>query len=321
MTIHPHAAVARDLPAQAGNAIGCCRRIRLRRRRAAQGVTMVEMIVVVAVTGILIAAVTAFIARPIEGYFDSAAHAQLVGAADTALRRVTRDLHRALPNSVRVSAGGDLVQYVEVRTGGRYRAEPTSPSPGGCVSIDDPGVTDQTILSFGVADTCFKALSNDPDRGTIIPNADYVVIYNLGPDTPRADVYNTDASVLVNKALVTGVAPSGNEDLFTIAANNFTYSSPGNRFFVISGPVSYRCDIAAGTLTRYWGYAIQAAMPPDLTGASSALMATKVTGCSFSYQSNIANLNAGVVTINLTLSDARGGVVTLLQQAHVNNVP
>jgi MSHA biogenesis protein MshO len=290
-------------------------------RRAVRGVTMVEMIVVVAVTGILIAAVTAFIARPIEGYFDSAAHAQLVGAADTAMRRVTRDLRRALPNSVQVSAGGDLVQYLEVRTGGRYRAEPTGVTAE-CPD-NDAAVTDDNILSFGLlaGDTCFKSLSNDPLLGTVNTATDYVVVFNLGPGVPDADAYETGAASGGNKSRVTGVAVSGTEDRYTITANKFTYSSPGNRFYVISGPVAYKCDVAAKTLTRYWGYAIQPGMPPDLTGASSALMAVNVTGCSFSYASSIANLNAGVVTVNLTLSDARGGVVTLLQQAHVNNVP
>ena len=280
---------------------------------------MVEMIVAVSITGILIAAVSAFMARPVEGYFDSAAHAQLVGAADTALRRVSRDLRRSLPNSIWVSAGGDMVQYLEVRTGGRYRAEPTGVTAE-CPD-NDPAVTDDTILSFGLAggDTCFKALSNDPLLGTVNTITDYVVVYNLGQGVPSADAYLNGAASGGNKSRVTGVAVSGTEDRYTITANNFTYTSPGNRFYVISGPVSYKCDVAAGTLTRYWGYGIQAGTPPDLTGASSALMATKVTGCSFSY--SVVGQNSGLVTINLALTDARGGVVTLLQQAHVSNVP
>jgi MSHA biogenesis protein MshO len=314
-----HRMVAIGPAASPGRCAGDPRRIEL--RRAAQGVTMVEMIVVVAITGILIAAVAAFIVRPVEGYMDSAAHAQLVGAADTALRRVTRDLRRALPNSIEVSAGGDLVQYLEVRTGGRYRAEPTGVTVG-CPD-NDPAVTDDNILSFGLVagDTCFNALSHDPLLGTVKAKTDYVVVFNLGPGVPNADAYQFGAASGGNKSLVAGVAVSGNDDRYLILANNFTYRSPGNRFFVISGPVSYQCDLVAKTLTRYWGYAIQSGMPPNLAGASSALMATNVTGCSFSYATSIANLNAGVVTVNLTLSDARGGVVTLLQQAHVNNVP
>ena len=292
--------------------------------RRQRGITLVEMIVAITLTGLLVAAVTSFIARPVEGYIDAAAHAQLVAAADTAMRRISRDLHAALPNSVHLSAGSDLVEYLDVRTGGRYRADPTLPAPGVCPN-NDASIPEWTVLSFGRADTCFQAMTDaasDPELANINPATDYVVVFNLGPGVANADAYQTGTGTGNNSSIVSAAA-SGTEYKFTITPNTFTYQSPGNRFNVISGPVAYKCDLATKTLTRYSGYAIQSTSPanPNLAAASSALIAKDVLSCSFSYAANIANLNAGVVTVNLALSDARGGLVTLQQQVHVNNVP
>ncbi len=60
------------------------------------------MIVVIAITGVLAAAVAVFIKNPVEGYVDAVRRADLTDLADTALRRMTRDVRTALPNSLRV---------------------------------------------------------------------------------------------------------------------------------------------------------------------------------------------------------------------------
>jgi len=75
-------------------------------------VTLIEMIVVIAITGILAAAVAVFIRRPVEGYIDAARRAELSDVADTALRRITRDLRTVLPNSIRITTAGG-VNYLE----------------------------------------------------------------------------------------------------------------------------------------------------------------------------------------------------------------
>src|SRR5262249_57485691 len=69
-------------------------------RACARGVTLIEMIVVIAITGIIAAAVAMFIRRPVEGYIDAARRAELTDIADTALRPMTRDLRSPLPNTI-----------------------------------------------------------------------------------------------------------------------------------------------------------------------------------------------------------------------------
>src|SRR6267143_6711461 len=100
-----------------------------------RGVTLIEMIIVISITAIIAGAVSVFISRPVEGYADAARRAEMSDIADTALRRITRDLRTALANSIRITcvpAGcvpGSSVYYLEYLQssgGGRYRAEKDS---------------------------------------------------------------------------------------------------------------------------------------------------------------------------------------------------
>ncbi|MFP5409320.1 MAG: prepilin-type N-terminal cleavage/methylation domain-containing protein, partial [Gammaproteobacteria bacterium] len=133
----------------------------MRRISDQSGVTLVEMIVVIAVTAVVGAMVAVFLRTPIESYVAQDRRARLADAADTALRHIARDVRRALPNSVRVhSAGG--VFYLELlatRSGGRYRAE------GGGDSLD-----------FSAPDTGFDVLG----PAVAVQTGDRIAVYNLG---------------------------------------------------------------------------------------------------------------------------------------------
>ena len=96
--------------------------------RNPMGFSLVEMVVVILLLGILGAAVGAFISRPVEGYRDLARRAALVDAAESALRRMERDLRNALPNSVRVSnlANGFALEMIPILDGAKYNTRGTA---------------------------------------------------------------------------------------------------------------------------------------------------------------------------------------------------
>jgi len=260
----------------------------------ARGFTLLEMIVVIVITGIIGAAIAIFIRQPIEGYIDAARRAELSDIADTALRRITRDLRSALPNSVRVDGTGNYIEYLQTSGGGRYRAENES---GGLLG---------ETLDFTSADPQFDVIGPMP---TLVIG-DQIVIYNLGPGTGSTDAYtggNRTAFVSL------GVAP-----IVIITAKQFPFASPGKRFQVVQHPVTYACE--AGVLRRYWGYAIAPAQPVPPAGGNNALLATNVAACGFSYATAGITGRTGVVSLTLEISRA-GESVRLFQQAHVNNVP
>lgn len=282
------------------------------------GVTLIELAVTIALVGILGALIVNFV-QPVRSYIDSSKRAALADTADTALRRIGRDLRLALPNSVRVDGTNQYVELLLVRTGGRYRYDTDSSATNTCT-----GGFAKDVLAFAVADTCFKTIGNIPNIADVT-TSDYVVVFNLQPGTDKADAYQSSCGAACNKSQISAATPftGAGEDRIEFASNTFTYESPGNRFFIIEGPVSYGCD-GAGNLKRYWGYAIPASQNAPPSGGSSAIMATGVSSCTFTYDANVSS-GTGLVTLALTLSmqNSQGGTETvgLDHAVHVNNVP
>ncbi|MEW6687734.1 MAG: prepilin-type N-terminal cleavage/methylation domain-containing protein [Pseudomonadota bacterium] len=293
--------------------------------RRSAGVTLIELAITIALVGIIGALMVQFV-WPVRSYIDSSRRAALSDTADTALRRIGRDLRLGLPNSVRVTtaSGVSYLELLLVRTGGRYRYDTDSAATNTCT-----GGYAEDVLNFAAADTCFKTLGNIPNIGQVTigagPNdGDFLVVFNLQPGTASADAYEFSATG-GNKSKLSAATAFAGEDRIEFASNTFTYESPGHRFFIVEGPVSYICDPSAGTLTRRWGYAIEASQPTtSFTGGSSALIATNVSGCSFTYDANVS-AGAGLATLALTLSiqSSQGDSesVSLYHAVHVSNVP
>jgi len=139
--------------------------------RTSRGFTLVEMIIAIVITGILVAMVSMFGRRQIESYLDVSNRADLSDAADTALRRIGRDLQAALPNSVR-NNDVNFLEFVPIATAGRYRAD-----IGGGAGDDPLDFTSATDNSFDV----FGPVVN-------IAAGEQLVIFNLGQ--PGSDVYD-----------------------------------------------------------------------------------------------------------------------------------
>lgn len=266
-------------------------------RRKARGFTLTEAIMVIVITGILAGMVAVFIRKPVQGFFDTARRAALVDAADTVSRRISRDLHEALPNSVRSSTPVAL-EFLHVRSAGRYREQiaPPPAAPG------DP-------LDFTTADTSFDVLGPPIS----VQSGDSVVVYNLGASVTGSDAY---AGTGTNRRLAAAPFGASLSNVAITSAAAFTAASPAKRFQVVDTPVSYVCS---GTqMRRYSGYAILPGqpVPPAVAGA---LIADKLTACSFAYQTGPSEREA-LVTLRLDLTDT-GETVSLIYQIHVNNAP
>lgn len=269
-----------------------------------RGVTLIELVMVIVVTGIIAAGVAVFIQRPVEGYIDAARRATLTDEADTALRRITRDLRTALPNSVRVDPSGKFIEYIETIGGGRYRAETDSLGGG-------------EILDFTAAVTTFDVLGPVPTLSA----GNHIVVYNLFSTGTVSNAYqgSNRASFVSVAAPTITIAP--------VISLPFPEPSPAKRFHVVTGPVTYGC--VGNQLIRYSGYAYsteQTLTPPPVGGSSAVLAANIDTAaCNFSYAEGSLGERTGTVSMILQINSvAAGGAVErvrLFQQAQVNNSP
>ncbi|MDQ1830331.1 type II secretion system protein [Massilia scottii] len=274
------------------------------------GFTLVEAIVVIVITGILGAIVATFLRLPVQNYVDSAGRAELTDVADTAVRRMVREIRLALPNTVRVtgpsSAAGTSIEFVPTKTGGRYLA------------AED--VESGEHLNFAVAtDVNFRVVGPLQVGTQQIVAGDTVVVNNMAVEGDLANVY---AAVPTNRAQVTAVDAANK--LVTLAANPFAAQNPPmahplHRFQVIGQPVTYSC--ANGMLYRHANYgfkAVQEAVPT----AAPAILATNVASCEFNYFL-VGNTRSALVRMTLTLHRANGsdGPIRLIQQVHVDNNP
>jgi MSHA biogenesis protein MshO len=275
-----------------------------------RGFTLIEAVIVIVITGILAAMVAVFIKKPIDAYFDTANRAELTDVADTALRRMARDINGALPNSVRTS--GNFLEFVPIKAAGRYRADFDSTSAGCTVS---PYCGD--ILNFdSPTDGTFDILGPAVD----VASGDSIVVYNLGPGS---DVYEgTNRRAVPAGSIGVGRTSIG----YTVGGTQFLRISvgSGSRFHVVSTTVSYECaadlaNPANGKLLRHSGTAIAVTQPVSGFPADDPLLATNVAVCSMTYSPGRLQ-SMGLVSILLTLT-RNGESVTLQHQVSVNNTP
>jgi MSHA biogenesis protein MshO len=284
----------------------------LSRRHA--GFTLIEAVVVIVITGIIAVMVAVFMRTPVEGYFDSVRRAELTDAADTALRRMARDVRAALPNSLRTS-GSTCFEFLPMVAGGRYRFQ------------NGTGAGSFEPLIFTAADSIFDVLGSvnlPPPAGT-----HHVVVYNLG--IPGADAYLPPADPGSTRAQIFS-ATTASVTLTT--PKLFPFESPSKRFQVIeNNSVVYACvgllpppgtnpaGDGAATLYRYTRTPIPSSTVScsDPLPGNATVLVGNVSACSFSYTSAVTQRN-GVLSLTLELMRSNERV-QIYQEVHVDNAP
>ncbi|HUL83468.1 MAG TPA: type II secretion system protein [Gammaproteobacteria bacterium] len=279
------------------------------------GFTLIELVVTLVITAVVVSFMAMFVSAPIQGFTDQARRSRLVDAADTSLRRMARDVRRALPNSVRTTTNSGVVALEMLSTvdGGRYRRD----APGSALQI----------LDFSAADGSFDAIAPFTQLAKPFSSTThYLAIYNVG--VPGADAYEL-ANVITPAGTTITIDVDGatGEDRVTLnPAFRFAYGSPTQRVFLVDGPITYLCDPVAGTLMRYSGYSIASSQSARDShgeligaGATASLMANQVASCSFTYTAGTAE-RAGLVSLQIAVQ-AQGETISLLSQVHVDNVP
>jgi MSHA biogenesis protein MshO len=287
-------------------------------RAGVAGFTLLEVVIVMAISAIVAVFVVFFLATPVEAYFAQTRRANLVDSADRILRSVAADVRSALPNSIRQSAAGGVVALELLATGGvaRYYGAGDKQYIGGAQELAEE-------LSTGAPDQSFYTL--DP----FAPGSagSYLAIDNQVP--PLA--YAAGAGIMTPPLTViqiTTLGATGEERVQfpTAPGMNFTQASPTHSVFVVTSPVSYLCDTNAQTLQRYTGYTPAAAQPATnaqllAAGATVSLVAQNVSACSVSLVAAPASGKFNqLVILAITLSSS-GEILPVFDEVATEYVP
>jgi len=289
-----------------------------------RGFTLVEAVLVIVITGILAGMVAVFIKKPVDSYFDTARRADLTDVADTVVRRMARDIHLALPNSVRNPSNGSdqCAEFIPTKIGGRYRA--AAEAAGG------------DILDFTSVDDKFDMLwlNSALPSADQITAGDVVVVYNDGSTSGNAYMGGNGIQVASlaepgGTANTTAITFVGTGTATPFQRKQLPNESPAYRFQVIPSNehvVAYGCS--GGTLYRYSRKLTGAwSQPADCTAmttaATAATLAKNITTCSLKYEppgSGTGLSRFGIVSISLEINQSGEGV-KLYHQIHVDNTP
>lgn len=293
------------------------------------GFTLVEMVIVIVLLGIIGSIVAVFITRPVESYVDLSRRAALVDAAESALRRIERDINIALPNSVRITnlGSGYALELLPTLDGGKYDFQ-----GGGANNCGSAANSER--LRFGAGgDSNFDIVGGFHN---VTPGAytDYrIVVNNQG--TIGNNVYTASGSPAVMTPLGTTITitrpasayvpcpgNAANDHVNLSVAHQFNSSATNRRLYVVTTPVSYLCDTTGGSLVRYYNYAINSSQPiaaADFVAlnASSALIADRVANCSLTTTTSDVR-NRSLVTLVLSTAED-GEQIRLIHQVPLDN--
>jgi MSHA biogenesis protein MshO len=281
-----------------------------------RGFTLVELIVVIAITGIIAASVTLFLVPAMRSYFDAKRRADLSNMADTALRRMSFDIRRAVPNSIVPLKNGTCFSLVPTAWGGRYRMAADTAND----VFPSSACTAATCSApLAVGSTMFDVLAISPPSPASAPSVgDFVVIDNQNGN----DVYAG-----TNRAAITAYAtPAATRGLarITMGGAPLPAGYEGGRFMVVASAeqvVYYSCS--GGTLyRRVLDFSTVAGAAADSFCGSGAPVATaSAVACTFVFDSGVtATQQNGLVWMNLSLRQD-DETVSLAHSTNVPNVP
>lgn len=290
------------------------------RKKSSSGFTLIELIIVIAITGIIAGMVAVFLKMPVEGYFNTVRRARLTEEADSALRFVARDMQAALPNSIvcNVPSPGGL-QFLSIRSGGRYREAQTDSATGMPLQFDNSAMTNFDMIGTGATSTTTDAYGK-----SVSGSLSRVVVGNLSNGVLNChssfSAFDENAATLtsISASSVTigshdyppecNLASSIVQDVDSATPNNEVNNREFGRFYVVNSvPVTYACDTTLG-LTKN-GTPIVA--PSHLSTCQVACDNTKA--------------RVQLVTFNLTLKDMDNAgnteLVNMLRRVTIVNRP
>ncbi len=255
---------------------------RLRERQT--GFTLIELITVVVVLALVAVIGTGFIVSATESYQTTQTRAALVNTGRQALERMTRQLRGALPYSVRITNGGDCVQFMPVAGGGFYRE-----------SVPDQAndAPDHTQIN-----TTPHSVDFGPAEYLSIGAMDSTELYGASPGS-LAEVASRD-STQVN-----------------FASRDWQRNSLSRRFYLLNAPEAF-C-IFGGQLRFYPDQDVTAGSVATGNGFDLLARNAEPAGTLFALSEASEDRNV-LLEINIGFTEG-GETITFQQEVLIRNVP
>ena len=265
--------------------------------RHSSGFTLVEMVMVIVIASILAVGSTMFISYSVGGYVDSARRQELVTIGLTAAEKIGREVRNALPNSIRITAADNCLEFIPIVAGSTYVSVPIA----------------SAASTFDAA----------PMGAAAAVNQRHVVVYPIN----TAALYNPVSPGPITPGR--GSLPAGSTQVaVTLAApHQFLTDSPTRRFFMVDPPVAY-CQVGT-QLFRYQNYGfvpnivnLAAALPT--TVPDRQLVADQLRAGSLVWDFTPASLvRNAVLRLSFDLVDPQAAleVLPIEHEVQVRNVP
>jgi MSHA biogenesis protein MshO len=245
-----------------------------RSRSKTAGFTLIEMVTVILILGIIVVGVSSFVIFGTRIFVESSAVDQVLSQSRFGIERMTRDIRRAVPNSMRVLTATDgsyqCLELLPISTSTSYLDAPIFPQ------------TAQNSL------TAIKSVGS-------ITAAQSVLIYPL----TTTEIYHPIGTT-AKRFTVQSVAASGDQLTITLTQSvRFTEASPLKRLYLADNPLSY-CFINTTNnveLRLYQRYGYQPNQP-------SPTMSPTVMGDGVLMAQNITNtlaVNPAIILMPSTL--------------------
>lgn len=208
-----------------------------------RGFSLIELIVVLTLLSVISVIGTRFIVQSAEIYSAQANRAQLIASARQATERMVRQIRTALPNSLRISASGNCIEFVPVIGASYYLGQVSDVANGA------PATASITTTPFSI---------EAPAVGT----ATYA---SIGSGAP-GEIYAGSPQSIVG---IASLSPSSNTTTLNFSsAHQFARNSILNRVFITESP--QRFCVSGTTLWFYENYGVPSGSLTDAAPAGSA---------------------------------------------------
>ena len=281
------------------------------------GFTLVEIIVVIAIMGIIGGLSTLIIGRSLDSYAALERRTELQTSIRLAVERISREIRHALPHSICVNNGGACANngnrfyFIPVKDSGRYQDKAGIYTAPPAIQRNRLAVTPQSNDRFDVLST---NAANRLNAG----NGDWAVVYNLNNTDIYANLNDVrhQINIIDQKDIHNdGIAATDIDQIQLTANQSFANNSPTRRFHIIADDVVTLFYLDGTDLKRD----TTTFNAPNTATANTRLLMQNVQACIFTYTPGSPQ-RAGLLRIDITVTQ-QGETVQVIQDVHVYNTP